>query len=93
MVAKLEPLPGNSVTFFQGMLEGIASIEALGYQLLHKLGAPAVTEVRTTGGGSRNPGWTRIRERTLGVPLKKPRSGMAAFGTALIAAGRVDLPS
>ncbi|HEX9625975.1 MAG TPA: preQ(1) synthase [Acidiferrobacterales bacterium] len=93
MVAKLEPLPGNSVTFFQGMLEGIASIEALGYQLLHKLGAPAVTEVRTTGGGSRNPGWTRIRERTLGVSLKKPRSGMAAFGTALIAAGRVDLPS
>jgi len=92
MIPKLEPLPGSSVTFFQGMLEGIARIEADGYQLLHKLGGPAVREVRTTGGGSRNPAWQRIRERILGVPLIKPRSEMAAYGAALVAAGQIEKP-
>jgi len=87
MMPILEPLPGDSVTFFQGILEGIAGIEAHGYQLLHKLGAPQVTEIRTTGGGAQNPAWTRIRERIIGVPLKPARSQMAAYGTALLAAG------
>ncbi len=86
----LEPLPGNSVTFFQGMLEGIARIEAQGYEVLHHLGAPAVTELRTTGGGSHNPAWRRLRERILGVPMKKPQSDQAAYGTALLAAGLID---
>ena len=89
MVSRLEPLPGNSVHFFQGMLEGIARIEAEGYQLLHKLGAPALVEVRTTGGGSRNDAWTRIRERTLSIKVKPARSGLAAYGTAMLAAGVV----
>ena len=93
MVPKLEPLPGNSVTFFQGMLEGITNIEAQGYRLLHKLGGPALREIRATGGGSHNPGWRRIRERILGVPLKNPRSEMAAYGAALLAAGQVEKPS
>ncbi|HCU53983.1 MAG TPA: carbohydrate kinase, partial [Gammaproteobacteria bacterium] len=87
MMPILEPLPGDSVTFFQGILEGIAGIEAHGYQLLHKLGAPKVTEIRTTGGGAQNPAWTRTRERIIGVPLKPARSNMAAYGTALLAAG------
>ena len=93
MVPKLEPLPGNSVTFFQGMLEGITNIEAQGYRLLHKLGGPALREIRATGGGSHNPGWRRIRQRILGVPLKNPRSEMAAYGAALLAAGQVEKPS
>jgi 7-cyano-7-deazaguanine reductase len=83
----LEPLPGDSVTFFQGILEGIAGIEAHGYQLLHKLGAPKVAEIRTTGGGASNASWTRIRERIIGVPLKPARAELAAYGTALLAAG------
>jgi D-ribulokinase len=85
----LEPLPGDSLTFFQGMLEGIAGIEAHGYQLLQKLGAPKVSEIRTTGGGAQNPAWTQIRERIVGVPIKPARSELAAFGTALLAAGLV----
>ncbi len=87
MVAKLEPLPADSVVFFQGMLEGIAHIEAQGYKLLHALGAPRLRVVRTIGGGSQNPGWQRIRERILGVPLAQPRSELTAFGSALLAAG------
>lgn len=87
MTAVLEPLPGDSVTFFQGMLEGIARVEAQGYRLLAKLGAPTVKEVFTTGGGSENAAWQRIRQRLLGVEMRKPRSRLAAYGTALLAAG------
>jgi len=89
MPPHLEPLPGDSVTYFQGMLEGIARIEAQGYQLLGELGAPELAAVWTTGGGSQNPAWTRIREMTLNVPMKQARSGHAAYGTALLAAGIV----
>jgi D-ribulokinase len=90
MVPRLEPLPGDSVTFFQGMLEGIARIEAQGYGLLEKLGAPALTAVYTTGGGAKNPAWERLRERILEVKLEKARSEHAAFGSALLAAGLVN---
>ncbi len=85
----LEPLPGDSITFFQGMLEGIAGIEAHGYQLLHKLGAPKVSEIRTTGGGARNTAWTQMRTRIIGAPIKPARSELSAFGAALLAAGLV----
>jgi len=87
MTACLTPFPGDSVTFLQGMLEGVARIEAQGYQLLTKLGAPRLTEVCTTGGGSQNPAWKRIRERILGVEIKQARSELAAYGAALLAAG------
>ncbi len=90
MVPRLEPLPGDSVTFFQGMLEGIARIEAQGYELLQKLGAPALTTVYTTGGGAKNPAWERLRERILEVKIEKARSEHAAFGSALLAAGVVS---
>ncbi len=86
MMPRLEPLPGNSITFFQGMLEGIARIEAQGYELLEKLGAPAITTVYTAGGGAKNPAWERIRERILRVKMEKARSGHAAYGSALLAA-------
>jgi 7-cyano-7-deazaguanine reductase len=86
MVPRLEPLPANTVTFFQGMLEGIARIEAMGYQLLAQLGGPNLKEVRTTGGGAQNPAWLRIRERTLAVPVKRI-AAEAAYGAALLAAG------
>ncbi|MHB8623023.1 MAG: preQ(1) synthase [Sulfuricaulis sp.] len=89
MIPRLEPLPGDSVTFFQGMLEGIARIEAQGYGLLEKLGAPKLSTVCTTGGGSKNQVWERIRERILQVKMEKARSEHAAFGAALLAAGIV----
>lgn len=87
---RLEPLPGDSVTFFQGILEGIARIETQGYQLLAELGAPKVSAIWTTGSGSRNAAWTQIRERLLGIRPQKPRSEHAAYGAALLAAGIVQ---
>jgi 7-cyano-7-deazaguanine reductase len=87
MPPKLEPLPSDSVMFLQGILEGMANIEAQGYAALADLGAPHVNAIWTAGSGAQNPGWTKIRERTLGTKLKKARSEHAAFGAALIAAG------
>ena len=89
MAPRLEPLPGDSVTFFQGILEGIARIEAQGYALLEELGAPKVAAVWTTGGGSHNPAWQRLRERMLDIEIMPARSEFAAYGTALLAAGMV----
>jgi 7-cyano-7-deazaguanine reductase len=86
---KLEPLPADSVTFFQGMLEGIARIEAMGYDLLKQLGAPPLTDVWTTGGGAQNTAWTRIRERVLHVKARNAKSGFSAYGAALLASGVV----
>lgn len=88
MKPKLDPLPGDSVTFFQGMLEGMARIEAQGYELLEKLGAPRLTELWTTGGGARNAAWEKIRARLLKVTMHKPLLESAAYGAARLASGQ-----
>lgn len=85
---RLTPRPQEPVRFFQGMLEGIARIEATGYRLLAAIGAPSPVSVRTVGGGTRNLAWTRIRARELQVPMIAPRHTEAAYGAALLAAGR-----
>lgn len=87
MPPRLEPLPGDSLTFFQGVLEGISRIEGLGYQALTKLGAPTVKQVYSVGPGSENLAWQRIRERILQVEVKRGRFPSAAHGAALLAAG------
>ncbi len=89
LAPRITPRPADRVRFLQGLLEGIARIEADGYRLLHALGAPRLTALRSSGGGSANPAWTRIRERLLQVPLRPARSGHAAYGAACLAAGLV----
>jgi sugar (pentulose or hexulose) kinase len=79
------PRPDDDVRFLHGLLEGIARIEALGYERLADLGGPPLATVRTLGGGSRNDTWTAIRRRALGVDLVPARSEEAAFGAALLA--------
>lgn len=79
------PRPADDATFFQGLLEGIAAIEARAYRALATLGAPRLRSVRTVGKGAGNQGWTAIRARCLGVPLLEPVSQEAAYGAALLA--------
>jgi sugar (pentulose or hexulose) kinase len=87
---QLEPRPENDVEFFQGILEGIAQIEAKGYQLLTDLGAPYPVSVRSTGGGANNSAWTKIRATLLNA--ENPNTKIinanhteAAYGSALLA--------
>lgn len=85
LAPRLEPRPRDRLSFLQGMLEGMARIEARGYRVLEQLGAPALTSVRTVGGGAANPAWRQIRERLLQVPLIEPRHNQTAYGAALLA--------
>lgn len=82
---QLTPRPADDVMFFQGMLEGIARIEKIGYDRLHTLGAPRLTSVRSAGGGANNPAFTDIRRRMLGVPMTMARNQDAAYGAAILA--------
>ena len=82
---RLEPRPADDALFLQGMLEGIARIEAQTYQLLAQQGASPVCKVYTAGGGARNPAWAAIRQRQLGVPVVASEQAEAAYGSALLA--------
>ncbi len=79
------PRPADDVRFLQGLLEGVAAIEARGYRLLQELGAPYPSRVITTGGGAANRPWRLIREQALGVPVTVASHGDAAYGAALLA--------
>lgn len=82
---RLTPRPADERLFFQGVLEGIAAVEALGYRRLAELGASPLKTIRSVGGGSANAPWTQIRLRTLGVPELPARSDHACIGVARLA--------
>jgi sugar (pentulose or hexulose) kinase len=85
MASRVTPKPDDERLFLQGLLEGIAGVEALGYRRLAELGASPLTTLRTVGGGAANEMWTRIRENLLKVKSLSPRSEHAAVGTARLA--------
>lgn len=85
LAPRVAPRPADDARFLQGLLEGLAAIEARGYARLAELGAPRPQQVFAVGGGTRNPAWMRLRERRLGVPLVVPRHQDAACGTARLA--------
>jgi len=81
----LAPRPPEDARFFQGILEGIARIEVMGYRRLAELGAPWPTRVISTGGGAVNSAWRTIRSQSLGIPVVAADQQEAAYGTALLA--------
>ncbi|HEY9750760.1 MAG TPA: FGGY-family carbohydrate kinase [Allocoleopsis sp.] len=85
LAPQLEPRPEDPVEFLHGLLEGMARIEAQGYDLLQKLGASPLRQVYTAGGGAANSAWTQIRSRQLGTPVLRSTQTEAAYGTALLA--------
>ena len=85
LAPRLTPRPPEDELFLQGMLEGIAAIEARGYRKLEALGAPYPTRVFSVGGGATNPAFTRIRARLLATEMVTPVQTDAAFGAALLA--------
>jgi len=90
LAPRLTPRPADDAVFFQAILEGIAAIEAEGYRQLAALGAPFPARILSTGGGASNTGWTRIRERILGVPVSAAAHQQAAYGAALLARRAMD---
>jgi sugar (pentulose or hexulose) kinase len=82
---RITPRPSDDAVYFQALLEGIAGIEALGYQRLSELGASPLKTIRSAGGGAANDKWTAIRLKKLGVPQLPSASEHAAMGTARLA--------
>lgn len=81
----IEPRPDSDATFFQALLEGMASIEAEGYKKLSSLGTSEPKRIFTAGGGSKNTGWRRIRERITGTVVVSAAHTEACYGSALLA--------
>ena len=82
----LEPRPVSDALYLQALLEGLAAIEAAGWQRLQQLGAPPLQRVISLGGGARNPQWRAMRQRVLGVPVLNRPQLSAALGMARLAA-------
>lgn len=82
---RLAPRPAERVRFLQGMLEGLARIEAMGYRRLAELGATPVRRILATGGGSGNPAYAGLRQRQLGLAVERAEHADAAYGAALLA--------
>jgi sugar (pentulose or hexulose) kinase len=85
LAPRLTPRPADDAAFLHGLLESLARIEARGYALLADLGASRLIRVETAGGGAKNPAWTRIRQRLLGVPVRRAAHTEAAYGAARLA--------
>lgn len=84
LAPRLTPRPASDVEFLQGLLQGLAHIEAAGYAKLAELGAPPLRKVISSGGGAKNPTWRTIRERILSVPVSISEHPEAAYGSALL---------
>ncbi len=85
MESRVSPRPDDDGRFLQALMEGVTSVEKLGYQRLMEIGGSMLTSIRTVGGGARNAAWRTIRERMLGVPLIEPLDDEAAVGAAKLA--------
>jgi len=81
----IDPRPTSDIEFFQGLLEGIANIEAEGYKKLKELGATLPKRIFTTGGGNKNTAWSKIREQTTGIKVLNALHSEASYGSALLA--------
>ncbi len=85
------PRPSSHVVFFQGLLEGIANIEAEGYKKLNALGAGTAKRIFTAGGGSKNPAWKQIRKQTTGIEILDAVHTEACYGSALLAKNATNI--
>lgn len=82
---RMQPRPAADSQFLHGLLQGIASIEKLGYQYLQQLSGTPLLSVRSVGGGAINPVWTQIRQSLLQVEFQSAQHSEAAYGSALLA--------
>ena len=85
LMPRVSPRPAEDAQFLHGLLQGLSRIEVAGYAKLAELGANAVQQVTTSGGGAKNPTWRKLRERLLRVPVTVATQAQAAVGAALLA--------
>ena len=80
---KLEPRPVSDSLYLHAIFEGLAKIEARGWNKLQELGSDLPKQIITIGGGAKNITWKKIREREIGIPIKicnrPPAAGVASI--------------
>jgi len=83
LLPKLEPRPVSDSLYLHALLEGLAKIEAKGWEKLLELGADLPKKIITIGGGAKNIAWKKIREKEIGIPIKicnrPPAAGVASI--------------
>lgn len=80
----LTPRPISDALYLQALLEGLAEIELKGWEKLIDLGISSPKKIITIGAGAKNMQWSKIRERIIGIPIRKCTKP-PAIGAALIA--------
>ncbi len=78
--------PRDRVELYAGMLEGVAYLERLAYELMSGLGASVGQEIFTVGGGSKSRVWLQIRANVMGRTMTRSAVPEAAMGAAILAA-------
>ncbi|MEL6203703.1 MAG: FGGY-family carbohydrate kinase [Pseudomonadota bacterium] len=84
---RIDPRPTSDALFLQGLLEGIAQIEARCYGALAERGGRFPDVIYSAGGGAANAVFTHIRARALGLVPEPAPHGEAAIGAAKLAGG------
>ena len=87
LAPRVAPRPADDAIFLQGLLEGIARIEAQCYREIETRGGRFPDAIYSAGGGARNTAFTEIRARTLGILPTCAKNVEAAIGVARVAAG------
>ena len=80
----LEPRPISDSLYLHALLEGLAKIEAQGWNKLISLGIKTPKKIITLGAGAKNPQWRKIRENIINIPIESSYN-QTAYGSALIA--------
>ncbi|MFI9587071.1 FGGY-family carbohydrate kinase [Streptomyces sp. NPDC052236] len=81
-----EGVSDDPVVRFAGVLQGIAFLERLAYDVLGGLGADTTGPMTFSGGATRNHYWNQLRADVLGRPALLPSMVEAALGMAVLAA-------
>lgn len=87
LAPRVAPRPADDAIFLQGLLEGIARIEAQCYREIESRGGGFPEAVLSAGGGAGNPAFTEIRAKALGIRPVSAANLEAAIGAARVAAG------
>ncbi len=82
LAPRMTPRPADDAAFLHGLLEGIARVEARGYDALEERGARRPKRVLSVGGGAKNETWRQIRARVLGVMIDRAAHDEASIGAA-----------
>ena len=76
----------SSLEEFLSILQGIAFVERLAFDALHRIGAPINGPLTISGGAAKSEALSQIRADVLGRELLIPRITEGAFGMAMLVA-------